>query len=405
MKILFIHQNFPGQFLHLAPALKARGHQVLALTAAHNQRESPVETVRYPFPDPAPDPGQTRLGRTFTAMTDRGHRAARAARQLRDRHGFVPDVVFGHCGWGETLFLHEVWPDARHLSYAEFFYGSTGLDVGFDPEFSTDPFDSALSVTARQAHLALAMLHANAALTPTEFQADTFPAAFRDRLTIIHDGIDTARLTPDPSATVTLPDGTTLRAGDEVLTFMNRNLEPYRGYHIFMRALPDVLAARPHARVVIVGGDDVSYGARPPAGRSWKTIFLDEVADRLDPTRVHFTGKLPYDTYMRLMQVTRVHAYLTVPFVLSWSLLEAMSMGCAIVASKTAPVQEVITDGVHGRLVDFFDIDGWATTLTDALAYPESFRSLRHNARAHVVENYDLRSICLPRLIRFVEAC
>lgn len=403
MKVLFIHQNFPGQFLHLAPALNARGHQVLALTAAQNQRGSPVETVRYPFPDPAPDPAATRLARTFTAMTDRGHRAARAARQLRDRHGFHPDVVFGHCGWGETLFLHEVWPDARHLSYAEFFYASTGLDVGFDPEFSTDPFDGALSVTARQAHLALAMLHADGALTPTEFQADTFPAPFRDRLTIIHDGIDTARLTPAPHAAVTLPDGTTLHAGDEVLTFVNRNLEPYRGYHIFMRALPDVLAARPRARVVIVGGDDVSYGARPPPGSSWKAVFHDEVKSRLDPARVHFTGKLPYATYVQLMQVSRVHAYLTVPFVLSWSLLEAMSMGCAIIASKTAPVQEVITDGVHGRLVDFFDIDGWAAALTGALARPEDFTAMRRNARAHVIGNYDLATICLPRLIRFVE--
>lgn len=403
MKILFVHQNFPGQFLHLAPALKARGHQVTALTAEQNQRPSPIETMRYAFPEGPPDAAATRLARTYTAMTDRGHRAARAARQLRDRHNFHPDVVFGHSGWGETLFLHEVWPHARHLSYAEFFYAPTGLDVGFDPEFATDPFDAALSVTARQAHLAVSMLHATAALTPTEFQADTFPAAFRDRLTIIHDGIDTARLKPDPTASVTLPDGTVLRAGDEVLTFVNRNLEPYRGYHIFMRALPDVLAARPQAHVVIVGGDDVSYGARPAAGTSWKTIFHAEVAHRLDPARVHFAGKLPYSTYTQLMQVSAAHAYLTVPFVLSWSLLEAMSMGCAIVASNTAPVQEVIADGVHGRLVDFFDVDGWADAMIDALAQPERYAPMRSKARAHVVENYDLHSVCLPRMIRFVE--
>lgn len=403
MKILFVHQNFPGQFLHLAPALQARGHQVLALTAEQNKRTSPIETMRYAFPEAAPDPTATRLARTYTAMTDRGHRAARAARQMRDRHGYHPDVVFGHSGWGETLFLHEVWPNARHLSYAEFFYSPTGLDVGFDPEFATDPFDAALSVTARQAHLAVSMLHASAALTPTEFQADTFPACFRDRLTIIHDGIDTARLTPDAAASVTLPDGTMLRASDEVLTFVNRNLEPYRGYHIFMRALPDVLAARPQARVVIVGGDDVSYGARAPHGTNWKETFHDEVASRLDPARMHFTGKLSYADYVRVMQVSTVHAYLTIPFVLSWSLLEAMSMGCAIVASNTAPVQEVITNGVHGQLVDFFDVDGWAEALTGALAEPAQFAPMRRAARAHVVENYDLHRVCLPRLIRFVE--
>lgn len=403
MKILFVHQNFPGQFLHLAPALAERGHEVVALTDEGNQRPSPVTTYRYRAPEPRPDPAVARLGTTYAEMTNRAHRAARAALTLRDRHGFAPDVIFGHGGWGETLFLREVWPQARLLVYAELYYAARGLDVGFDPEFASNDPEHAFSVVARQGHQALMMAQADAALSPTEFQADTFPACFRDKITIIHDGIDTERVAPDPGAHVTLPSGVEFRAGDELLTFVNRNLEPYRGYHSFMRALPEVLRARPQAQVVIIGGDDVSYGARPGGGRKWKDIFLDEVRDRLDMSRVHFTGRVPYATYVGLMQATRAHCYLTVPFVLSWSMLEAMSAGALVVASRTAPVEELIRDGVNGRLVDFFDTGEIAEALIDALERPMLYRHMRAAARAHVVDNYDLRSLCLPRLIDFVE--
>ena len=403
MKILFVHQNFPGQFLHLAPALVERGHDVVALTDESNARKSTITTYRYRKPDGRPDSKISQLGTTYTEMTNRAYRVARAARVLRDQHGYVPDVIFGHGGWGETLFLREIWPHARLIVYAELYYAPRGLDVGFDPEFAAKDEDKALSVVARQGHQALMMAQCDAALAPTEFQADTFPACFRDKITIIHDGVDTDRLVPDPDARVTLPSGVAFQAGDELLTFINRNLEPYRGYHSFMRALPAVLRARPNAQVVIIGGDDVSYGARPGGGLTWKEIFLNEVRDRIDLSRVHFTGKVPYATFSGLMQCTRVHCYLTVPFVLSWSMLEAMSAGALVVGSRTAPVEELISDGVNGRLVDFFDTREIAETLIDCLANPADFADLRHAARASVVENYDLKRICLPRLIDFVE--
>ena len=403
MRILLVHQNFPGQFRHLAPALEARGHQLVALTAEKNQQSTATRTYRYPMPDTPPDPRHSRLGTTYTAMTDRAHRVARAAIQLRDRVGFRPDVIFGHSGWGETLFLREVWPEARHLVYAEFYYAPKGLDVGFDPEFSRDDLGTRFSVVARQAHLALSMVQADAALSPTEWQADSFPPCFRDKITIIHDGVDTEALIANREAVYRLPTGQLIRAGDEVLTYIARNIEPYRGSHIFMRALPEVLAARPEAQVVIIGGDGVSYGSAPPNG-SWREVFLAELEGRLDLSRVHFLGRVPYADFIRLMQISRVHAYLTVPFVLSWSMLEAMAMEACVVASRTGPVEEVITDGVNGRLVDFFDIEAWSEMLTNALASPQRYTALRQAARRTIVENYDLARVCLPRQLRFVEA-
>ena len=226
----------------------------------------------------------------------------------------------------------------------------------------------------------------------------------RDQITVIHDGVNTDLVRPDPAAAVTLPNGRVVKAGDEVLTFINRNLEPYRGYHIFMRALPQIMAERPEAQVVIIGGDDVSYGRSAPDGKKWKEVFLGEVAHRLDLSRLHFMGKVPYSTFVGLMQVSRVHAYLTYPFVLSWSMLEAMAAGCLVIGSRTAPVQELISDGVNGRLVDFFDVEGWSKLVSRALANPGRFADLRVKARETIVDNYDLRRICLPRMVDFVES-
>ena len=399
MKVLLVHQNFPGQFLHLAPALAAAGHEVLGLTAEGNNRPSPVPVLRYKMPAPTQVTG---LARTYAEAVDRGAAVAGAAAQMRADRGFVPDVVFGHTGWGETLFLHEVFPEARHLAYAEFLYRSSGLDTDFDPEFRNPTLASRVAVTARAAHHVQSLLRADAALSPTEWQASTFPPELRPKITVIHDGIDTARVRPDPAAALTLPNGATLKTGDEVLSFVNRHLEPYRGYHVFIRALPDVLAARPDAQVVIVGGDGQSYGPRAPEGTTWKQRFLDEVKDRLDLGRVHFLGQVPYATFLSLMQVTRVHAYLTYPFVLSWSMLEAMGAGALVIGSRTPPVEEVIRDGENGRLVDFFDIAAWSRAMIGALENPGADDGLRRAARETVVGNYDLRSRSLPRLMAFV---
>ena len=404
MKILFVHQNFPGQFPHLAPELAKRGHDCLALTDHGNNRVSPIPVVRYKH-EPAPvDPAATRLGRNYTLMSDRGVTVARAALQMRNVQGYIPDVILGHSGWGETLFLKEVWPEARLIVYAEFYYKGRGADVGFDPEFGQPSFDQVMIAQGRAGHLGQALVHADAGVCPTEWQASTYPASIRGMLRVIHDGVDTDVIRPNPAATFTVPDGRVLRAGDEVLTFVNRNLEPYRGYHIFMRALPAILAARPNAQVVIVGGDEVSYGSAPKDAKGWKERFLSEVRNTLDMTRVHFMGKIPYADFVSLMQVSRAHAYLTYPFVLSWSMIEAMAAGCHVVASSTAPVAEAITNGVNGTLVDFFDVAGWSAALTQALADPERYAALRAAARQTALTHYDLRRVCLPRMVEYVES-
>lgn len=404
MKILFVHQNFPGQFLHLAPELARRGHECMALTDGANNRQSPITTLRYKHETIHPDPQVTRLGRNYTLMSDRGVTVARAALQLREKQGYVPDVIFGHSGWGETLFLKEVWPEAKLIIYAEFYYKGRGADVGFDPEFNPPTFDQVMIAQGRTAYLGQAMLHADAGLSPTEWQASTYPPLLRQNIKVIFDGVDSSVMTPNPDAQVALPNGQVLRAGDEVLTFVNRNLEPYRGYHIFMRALPEVMAARPNVQVVIVGGDEVSYGAAPKGAKGWKDVFLNEVKDRLDLSRVHFLGKVPYPAFTALMQVSRAHAYLTYPFVLSWSMLESLSAGAVVIASDTAPVREVIRDGVNGRLVDFFDVKGWSAALTDALANPAAYEKMRIAARRTVLDRYDLKTICLPEMVEFVES-
>ena len=408
MNILFVHQNFPGQFKHLAPALAQQGHNVVALHINACLALPGVQLVRYQ-PQGRSGQGTHRWLVDLETKTIRGEAAYHAARQLQ-QSGFTPDVIVAHPGWGESLFLQQVWPAARLGIYCEFFYRAEGGDVGFDPEFpSTDP-DAACRLQLKNANYELHFARAHAGLAPTQWQASLFPQPFASRMSVIHDGIRTDLIRPDAQARVQLQTANgplSLGRGDEVITFVNRNLEPYRGYHQFMRALPALLKARPQARVLIIGGNDVSYGAAPPKGpdgqaQTWREIFLNEVREELDLRRVQFVGKVPYADFLRVLQVSTVHVYLTYPFVLSWSLLEAMSAGCAIVASDTAPVREAIRHGETGQLVDFFDPAALAQEVARLCAAPLERERLGQRARAFAVEHYDLVQHCLPRQIEWV---
>ncbi|MBB3117016.1 glycosyltransferase [Pseudoduganella violacea] len=405
-RFLFIHQNFPGQFRHLAPALAADGHEVVALGMRAQSEALPG--VRYVCHHLAPGAGGTSSApqlRDLYGKLLRGESAAESLQRLKEQ-GFTPEVIFVHPGWGEGLFAQDVFPRARLLIYAEYYYGAEGGDSHFDPEFSAEAtLQSRQRLRLRNTHLLHAMASADAGLSPTRFQRDRHPDWFRQRISVIHDGIDSQRFRPDAQARVTLSKaGLVLRPGDEVVTFVARHLEPYRGYHTFMRALPELQRLRPNARIVIVGGDGVSYGAAPPKGQSWKAIFRDEVAARLDMRRIHFVGKVPHALLTQLMQVSAVYSYLTYPFVLSWSLMEAMSVGCLIVASRTAPVEEVIEHGVNGLLTDFFDPQALAASVADALQRRASLGHLREAARNTIVQGYDLQRHCLPEQKRFALA-
>ena len=311
-----------------------------------------------------------------------------------------------HHGWGESLFLKDVWPNAKLAIYCEFYYHPHGADVGFDPEFPATDEGEVCRLRLKNLNNLLHFEVASAGISPTHWQASTFPEPFRSKITVVHDGIDTASLAPNPNVSLTLNGNLVLTKRDEVITFVNRNLEPYRGYHIFMRALPEILKRRPKARVMIVGADDVSYGARPANGQKWKDIFAKEVRPLIsdaDWSRVHFLGHVPYTVFIPLLQLSSVHVYLTYPFVLSWSLLEAMSVGCAIVASDTQPLHEAIKHNETGRLVDFFDVPKLVDEVCGLLDDPDNRARLGANARAFAQANYDLQTVCLPRQLEWVQ--
>lgn len=407
MNILLIHQNFPGQYKHLAPALAARGDRVVALTPKVDKQTNWQGVTIVPYKiNVTPAKGLHPWLIDFETKVLRGTACYDAATQLKGMN-FHPDVILAHHGWGESLFLKDVWPGARLGIYCELYHINDYPFVGFDPEFPTpNPVKDALRLRLKNLNNRLHFEVAEAGISPTRFQAQTFPRDMLSRITIAHDGIDTQAVQPDANAKLQVRGDQVLTREDEVITFINRNLEPYRGYHIFMRTLPKLLKARPNAQVVLIGGDEVSYGARPPGDKSWKQTFIDEVRDQIsdeDWARVHFLGRVPYNVFLSMMQVSRAHVYLTYPFVLSWSLLEAMAAGAPIIASSTTPVMEVLRDRENALLVDFFDKEGIVERVSEMLDNPELAGRLRAQAREDVVRDFDLKEVCLPRQLAWVD--
>ena len=404
MKILFIHQNFPGQFKFLGPALVKEGHKVFALAIRDKTvKWKGIDVISYQ-PERATSKEIHPWISDFETKVIRAEAVYRKLLELKEK-GLNPDLIVAHPGWGESLLVKNIWPSVKLGIYCEFHYAASGLDTGFDPEFPANE-DAGCRMQFRNLNHLLHSSIADAAISPTKFQADTYPESFRTKIEVIHDGVDTKMLCPDEQASVRLGNGRVLNKDSEVVSFVNRNLEPYRGYHIFMRALPDLLSARPKADILIVGGTDVSYGSSPKEG-SWKDHFLNEVREQhpeSDWSRVHFLGHIPYDQYLSVLRVAKVHVYLTYPFVLSWSLLEAMSVGTAIVASDTGPVREVIQDRLTGRMVDFFDAKEISKVTVELLANKEERDKLAAKARQYVIENFDLHSVCLPAQLEWVHS-
>ena len=400
MRIVFLHQNMPGQFVHLARHFARQpGNEVVFLTKPNKAQMQGVRKVEYePFPHNGKGPPHRWLG-TLQNGVQHGLAVARKLLDMR-REGFRPDIIVAHPGWGEALYAKDVFPEVPLLNYYEFFYHPFGADTFFDPAEEVRPEDIYRIRTKNTVNL-LSLDAGDWGLSPTWWQWRQHPPAYRPRISVIHDGVDTRTVRPDPAATLTLPDGRVLSRQDEVITYVSRSLEPYRGFPTYMKALEILSRERPHAQFIVVGNQEgVSYGRRAPDGTSYKEMMLKEVT--VDHDRVHFLGNVPYPTFLKILQVSSAHIYLTVPFVLSWSLIEALAAECLVIGSNTPPVAEVIEDGVNGLLAYFFSPDEVAERVIEGLENRERSDELRRRARRTVLERYDLVK-CLPAQLRLID--
>jgi glycosyltransferase involved in cell wall biosynthesis len=389
VKFLFVHQNFPGQYLHIVRHLAASGeHEILFVTEPNQNAIPGVRKLVY---RPRRQPSRTTHpdAREFENAMIRGEAVGHAAAQFR-KLGLTPDIIIGHHGWGELLNVLDLWPDVPLLGYFEFYYRIHGLDVGFDPEFPADPARYP-NVRAKNAVNHLALTLGRHGQTPTRFQRNTYPAWAQPQISIIPEGANLDQCSPRPALRRRnlVIGAMTVAPREPLLTYVARGLEPYRGFHTFMRALPAIQRARPNIRIAIVGSDEVSYGATP-VGTTWREYMLKEVGDQLDLSRVHFLGRIEYDDYRALLQRSDAHVYLTYPFVASWSLREALAIGCVIVASNTEPVREFITDGQNGLLVPFPDPAALSDAVLRVLEDKRLAARLRANARAYAEANLQM---------------
>jgi glycosyltransferase involved in cell wall biosynthesis len=401
-RIIFIHQNLPGQFKHLL-AYCAQSPEFDVVVVGEKQRvlanfPNPMAGVTfhvYEVADVARAQVPLELWTTTNAMR-RGRAVALCLQNIRDA-GFRPDVIYGHPGWGEMLHVRDIFPAVRVVNYCEFYFNRDGQDLNFDPEFQPEEVDVLRVRTDNMSQL-VSLVDADAGISPTQWQRSRYPQLLQPHIRVIHDGVDLDVVKPDPMVRVTLPQqGLVLDRNTPVITYVSRNLEPYRGFHVFMRALPEILRRLPNAHVLVVGGDEVSYGRKLAGGLTYRETMLAELGERLDVSRVHFLGRLPYAQYLRVLQLARVHVYLTYPFVLSWSMLEAMAAGTVVVGSRTAPVEEVIEDGVNGYLVDFFSHDALADSVCTACLAFDSLGSVRLAAMESVARRFNLKHGCLSR--------
>ncbi|AOX20351.1 glycosyltransferase [Kozakia baliensis] len=389
MRYLFVHQNFPGQFLHLVRHLHEKGgHEVVFISEANSGALPGVRRVLYKVTRTPSDATHPAL-RELEMGLGRAEAVARAATTLKSL-GYVPDIIIGHHGWGELLNIVDVYPETPILGYFEFFYHTDKYDVGFDPEFPPSP---ALlpNVRVKNTINLLALNLPGYGQTPTEFQRNTYPEWAQPNISLLREGVNLELCAPEPAIfkrSLKIAD-VPVGPKDKLITYVARDLEPYRGYHSFMRALPYILDARPDVKIILVGGDRTSYGPRPAQG-CWREVLLQELEGRLDLSRVHFVGKVDYDTFRTLLRRSDAHVYLTYPFVASWSLREAMATGCAIVGSRTEPVEEFIKDRETGLLVPFLEPQEIARGVLEILEDKKLARRLRKAARAEAEKKLSL---------------
>jgi glycosyltransferase involved in cell wall biosynthesis len=385
--VLFVHNNFPAQFRGLAEALVARGVRCGAIAQQHGIDDMPgVPSIKYALPR-GTTPGILPLAVRAEADLIRGSMTYEAAKRAAAQ-GFTPDVIIGHTGWGETILLKDVWPNAKQVLYPEFFYAGHGLDIGFDTEFKPPTEQGVLLGTTKNAISALALTRADAIVCPTPFQASTLPKVFQPLVRIIHEGVDLAAMRPGPPEPFPLDDGRILAPGAPVVTHVNNNMEPLRGLHIFARALPRLFAEVPDAHAILIGQMGThGYAGDAPGGKTWTDVCFEGV--EIDRSRVHFLGRVPHARMLAALRLSAAHVYYSYPFVLSWSLAEAMALGCHVIGSDTAPLRDAIEDGVNGRLLPFFDPQALSEALIAACREPQASAPMRAAARRTAERLFD----------------
>ena len=390
MRYLFIHQNFPGQYLHLLRHLAAEPRNELVFISESNPNA--IEGVRRVlYQKPTPNQEQVHpVARDLDLAARRAEIVSGMAGNLK-RLGFTPDIIIGHHGWGEMLDIQDVYPDVPILGYFEFYYEINGQDVNYDTEWPITP-DRYPRIRAMNAvnHLALALNQHGQ--TPTHWQLTRYPDWAQKHIRLIREGARLDVCKPNPAARQEEFAIGEFRVAphEKLVSYVARNLEPYRGFHVMMRALPPLLAARRDVKVVMVGGDDVSYGSRL-TNTTWREFFQKELAGKYDESRVLLPGQIGYDSYLRLLQRSDVHVYLTYPFVASWSLREALAMGCAVIASDVESVAEFITHGRNGLLVPGLDHANLARTILELLEDRKLNAKLRAGARRHAEKHLDMK--------------
>ena len=398
MKILFLHPNFPAQFRHLAATLgRNPQNQVVYGTNRREGQIAGVIKVIYEKSRTA-RPETHHYVRTLENAVLEGQAVYRLAQKLKDEN-FYPDIVYGHSGWGPTLFMKDTFPKSKLLCYFEWFYNAHGSDADFDP---SDPInaDDEARIRIKNAPILLDLYSCDRGLSPTNWQRQQFPREFQPKIKVHHDGIDINYFKPVENAKLVLPRiNLDLSEVSEIVTYVARGMEPYRGFPQLIETIAILQKKRPQCHFVIVGKNRVAYGKSLPDDRTYKDVMLEKFP--LDSDRVHFTDLIPYNEYLQVLQASSVHVYLTRPFVLSWSMLEALATGCLIVGSATPPVQEVIEDGVNGLLVDFFNPEQIADRVIEALDNPDKMAAIRSLARETIVEGYDLNKL-LPQHLDWI---
>lgn len=399
MKILFIHPNMPGQYKHLCRAFADNPkNTVVFITKPRNLEIPNVHKVEYKMQrEPSAATHRYLTGVERAVLT--GQEVWRMCHALRHKEGFVPDVICAHPGWGDALFVKDIYPESKLLSFFEFYYQFYGADVGFDPSEPAG-VDDAARVRTKNITNILSLEAADWGICPTFWQHSVHPKEFQSKITVLHDGIDVDVAKPDPAAEFTVHDNLKFKLGDEVVTYIARNFEPYRGFPTFMRAAAIIQKQRPNCHIIAVGADEVSYGKKLGKGDTWRHRMLKEVP--LDMNRLHFTGVVSYANLMKLFQVSAAHIYLTYPFVLSWSAMESMACGAVLISSRTPPVEEVMNDGENALLADFFSPEEVAEKVIYALDHKEKMKDLRIAARKTIVDRYNIKDL-MPLHVKLVE--